>query len=105
METVENARRTGLITLEMWGEIETGLAYLALNDPESALEHTSRGVELAIRAGQEWIGREEAHMAHASALRALGEEQAARQQDGYAAEIFRVKAALNSGLHKRGAVS
>jgi hypothetical protein len=77
---------------EMWSEIEAGLACLALGDIQSALEHTHFAVDLAAKASQDWVGLEEAHRAHAQALRASGHDKKAAEQNRRADEIVQAKA-------------
>jgi tetratricopeptide (TPR) repeat protein len=87
-------RRSGLAGCLMWAEIETGLACLALNNLTEALEHTRRAVDLTGQAGQDWIGHEQAHCALAQVWRALGNEQAALEEESIAQEIVLAKAGL-----------
>jgi DNA-binding SARP family transcriptional activator/tetratricopeptide (TPR) repeat protein len=71
IDAIRAARKAGSAGCEMWGEIEAGLACLALGDLPSALEHTQGAVSLAPRASQEWIQPEEAQRAQALVLQAL----------------------------------
>ncbi len=100
-EVVCMAQQINLACCEMWGEIETGLVYLALGDLSSAQVHTQRAVELAPRAGQDWIGCEEAYYAHAYVLRVLNRNKAADLQERYAWETIQDKADLISDPHQR----
>lgn len=93
-QAMDLARRVNSTCLQMWSEVETGLAYLALGDPMSALEHTQGAVRLAAQASQDWVGCEEAYRAHARVLRALNQGQAADLQEAYAREAIQVKADL-----------
>jgi len=76
---------------EMWGEMEAGLALLAQN-AWTALDHTRRAMELASQAQAAWIGPEQAHLAHASVLQALGRLDEAAEQAGLARAILAAKA-------------
>jgi tetratricopeptide (TPR) repeat protein len=71
IDAIHAARKAGSAGCEMWGEIEAGLACLALGDLPAALEHTQGAVSLASRASQEWIQPEEAQRAQALVLQAL----------------------------------
>jgi DNA-binding SARP family transcriptional activator/tetratricopeptide (TPR) repeat protein len=71
LDAIQAARQASSAGFEMWGEIEAGLNWLALDDYQSALEHTQRALSLIPRAGQEWIQPEEAQRAHALVLQAL----------------------------------
>jgi DNA-binding SARP family transcriptional activator len=91
-EAVSITRQIGLTSCEMWGEIEAGLAYLAKGDPNSALEHTTGAARLAAHAGQDWIGLEEVHWAHACVLRGLNQDQVASLQELNARQVIQAKA-------------
>jgi tetratricopeptide (TPR) repeat protein len=93
-ESVSTARQINLTCQEMWGEIEMGLAYLALGDPSSALEHTGCAASLAPRIGQDWIGCEEVCQVHANILRTMSQEEAAEQYQRCAKETTQAKAEL-----------
>jgi tetratricopeptide (TPR) repeat protein len=86
------ADQIGLTCCEMWGEIEAGLACLALGDLQSALDHTQRAACLAPQSSQDWIGSEEAHRAHGLILHALGQNQIAAEHERLAEEFVREKA-------------
>ena len=94
VEAVCAAEQTGLACCEMWGEIEAGLACLSLGDLTSAQEHTQRAASLAPQASQDWIGREEAHRAHARVLRALGQDKVAAEHEQLVEEIIQAKVNL-----------
>lgn len=93
-EAVHVSQPAGLTGCEMWGEIESGLAYLALGDPNIGLEHTQRAVHLASNASQNWIGYEEAYLGYARVLGALGRDQDAARQEKRARKIIQAKADL-----------
>ena len=90
-EAVHVAQESALPACEMWGEMEAGLALLAQN-AWTALDHTRRAVELASQAHAAWIGTEQAHLAHASVLQALGRLDEAAEQAGLARAILAAKA-------------
>ncbi len=92
VEAVRVAQESKLPVCEMWGEMETGLALLAQGDPVAALEHTERAVALVPQAHEGWIGTEQAHQAHAQALRVLGRIQEAEEQERWAVAIVEAKA-------------
>jgi DNA-binding SARP family transcriptional activator/tetratricopeptide (TPR) repeat protein len=100
-EAVRSAQQICLTSCEMWGEAEAGLARLALGDPSAALEHTQRAVRLAPRAGQAWIGCEQAYRAHARVLRALSQDEAADHHERCAREAVKAKAARIPGATQR----
>jgi tetratricopeptide (TPR) repeat protein len=77
---------------EMWGELEMGLAWLAQGNPEIALEHTERAVNLIPKSDESWIGTEQVHRAHAQVLRALGRMLQAEEQERMAVGIIETKA-------------
>ncbi len=91
-EAVRIAQESALPVCEMWGELEIGLAMLAQGEPASAPEHTWRAVTLLPQVHEGWIGTEEAHHAHARALRALGRTEEANEQDHLADAIVEAKA-------------
>ncbi len=93
-EAVSTSQQFNLTCCEMWGEIEAGLAYLALGDPSSALGHTQRAASLAPQASQDWIGCEEAYRVHALVLRALSQGEAADQYERCARNAIQAKASL-----------
>lgn len=92
-DALRTARQIHLTSCEMWGEVEAGLARLALGDAPAALEHTRRAAHLAPRADQAWIGNEEAYRAHARVLRALSQDEAADHYERCARETIEAKAA------------
>jgi len=91
-EAVSVARESSLPVCEMWGEMEVGLTLLAQGKPMAALEHTGRAVTLVPQAHEGWIGTEQAHRAHAMALRTLGRAEAADEQAWRAEAIVEAKA-------------
>jgi DNA-binding SARP family transcriptional activator/tetratricopeptide (TPR) repeat protein len=91
-EAIHTARQIHLTSCEMWGEIEAGLARLALGDPSAAFEHTQRAARWAPQADQAWIGCEDAYRAHACVLRALSQDEAAEHYEGCAREAIEAKA-------------
>jgi len=94
VEAAQASQRAGLAGCEMWGEIEAGLAYLALDDPCTGLEHTRRAIHLASIASQNWIGCEAAYLSHARILDASGQDQDAARQVKRARKIIQAKADL-----------
>lgn len=100
-QTSESARQIGLPGLEMFGELELGLAYLSQGNQDLALKHTRRAVNLVPKASQEWIGREEPHFAHAIVLRATNQEQDSCHQEISAREVIQSKADLISDPSQR----
>jgi hypothetical protein len=55
----------------MWGELEAGLALLALGKPTEALVRSVRAQTLLAQAHEGWIAKHEAHEAHALVLKSL----------------------------------
>jgi tetratricopeptide (TPR) repeat protein len=88
IEAVCLAEQTGLTSCEMWGEVEAGLACLALGDVRSALKHTGRATSLAAEASQDWLGPAEAYRAHARVLRAAGQIEEADRLDSCAKNVL-----------------
>jgi hypothetical protein len=88
------AQESDLPACQGWGEMEAGLAWLAQGKPEVALEHTRRAMALLPQAHEGWIGTEEVHRAHARVLQALGQGEAASEQDRLADAIVEEKGSL-----------
>lgn len=72
LEAIRTAQRLNLVTCEMWGEMELGLALLALDRPLEAIEHSRRTAALTVQAHAGWIPLEQVHRAHAQITFALG---------------------------------
>jgi tetratricopeptide (TPR) repeat protein len=78
MERCDAARSVvqqfALPACEIWTEIETALTYLALEQQDSALQHTSRAIQQIPQAYEGWIPFEEVYGTHAKVLQALGRD-------------------------------
>ncbi|GAB4478233.1 MAG: AAA family ATPase [Anaerolineales bacterium] len=93
MEALQIARQLGIAVCELWAELEIGLSYLAKGEKETAQKHTQRAVDLLSRGDDGWIGREQAHQAHALVLHELGDEEEAKRQEFLAQQRIVTKAA------------
>jgi predicted ATPase len=93
MEALQIAQQTGITVCELWAELEIGLSYLAKGEKETAQKHTQRAVDLLSRGDDGWIGREQAHQAHALVWLALGNEEEAKRQEFLAQQRIATKAA------------
>jgi DNA-binding SARP family transcriptional activator len=91
-EAAHVARTHGLLTCRSWAELEAGLALLAREEPQQALDHTTQVVESLPRMHEAWIGTEQVHRAHSSVLQALGRTEEARQQAELAEAVIQSKA-------------
>lgn len=92
-EAAQIAGEIGAPASEIWGELEMGLIRLAQGEPDAALRHTRRAVDLAPRGDERWIGMEQVHRAHARVLRTLGRAEAAAEQERLAGAIIAAKIA------------
>lgn len=80
-EALQVSRQLKIPVCEMWAELEIGLSHLAKGDKDTALIHTQRAVERLPYGDESWIGREQIFQGCAFALRALGDEQGAKEQE------------------------
>jgi predicted ATPase len=92
-EAVGIADEIGWPVIQMWGEVEKGLSWLAQGYPDAALEHTRRAVNLAPGCDESWIGTEEVYRTHWQVLQALGSFEAATEAERLADSIIEAKAA------------
>lgn len=92
-EALQISRQLKIPVCEMWAELEIGLSHLAKGDKDTALKHTQRAVERLPFADESWIGREQVFQAYAFALRALSDEQGAKEQELLKHQIIEAKMA------------
>lgn len=97
------ARDHGFMTCLAWAEAETGLALLAMDEPQPALSHTACAIEGVARSHEAWIATEEIHCAHARVLYALGRADEAHRQTDLTHAIVQAKAEriLDPGMRQR----
>lgn len=91
-EATRIAEEIGWPAIQMWGELETGLTRLSQGDPETALVHTRRAVDLAPQCDESWVGSEQVYRAHARVLQALGHIEAANEAERFFEGILEAKA-------------
>ena len=91
-EATRIAEEIGWPVIQMWGELETGLTRLSQGDPETALVHTRRAVDLAPKCDESWIGSEQVYRAHSRVLRAAAHIEAANEAERLADKIVKAKA-------------
>jgi tetratricopeptide (TPR) repeat protein len=89
---IQIAREVVLPACLMFGEVESGLAHLALGDPVTAAEHTRAAMELMASAGECWLGAEEIFRAQALILKSLGNLSASDKYNQQAKDIIDAKA-------------
>lgn len=92
VEAVHLAQPRALPACCAWSEYEAGLALLAQEKPQQALEHTARAVQRLPRMHEAWIGTEQVHHAHARVLRALARTEEATEHTRVAEAITQEKA-------------
>ncbi len=76
-EAVRVAQVSDLPACEVWGRLEAGLTWLLQGKAAAALEEIDPAIALLPRSHQAWVGEEQVHYAHACALHALGQIEAA----------------------------
>ena len=91
-EAIQLARGHQLRIIEVWPQMELGLALLARGNLAWALEHTSCAVGGVSRPHEAWIGTEEVHRAHSRVLQALGRDEQAREHARLADGVIQAKA-------------
>jgi DNA-binding SARP family transcriptional activator len=92
VEAVRLAQTQALPSCRAWAELEVGLALLAQEKPQLALDHTTQAVERLPHMHEAWIGTQEVHRAHARVLRALDRTEEAREQVKLAEAVIQSKA-------------
>lgn len=78
-EAVHVAQASNLPACEVWGRLEAGLIRLLQGKAAAALQETEPAVAVLPRSHQAWVGEEQVHLAHACALRAMGQLEVADQ--------------------------
>jgi tetratricopeptide (TPR) repeat protein len=100
-ESASIAQQNDLTGCEMWAEMEKGLVLMEQGDLPCALDHTTAALILMTMAGQDWIGQEEVHLAHACTLRALNQAKDAHLQEKCARHAIEARADLISDPDQR----